>query len=175
MEKKILILSSLVLIGTLYNYPVFDNKGTSFLIIFSCFVIIIFSVAKIRYPSDKETYESIEKETDILENFDGIFEYKKDGFTITKDNTSEFIKWTEIIEINSFSLPVLHREKHSGLEIITETKHYEFNDKQTPGIQKLGNILFNNLPNWKLDSPTVRINNSGLEKTNLYKKEKSLN
>ena len=153
---------------TLYNYSNFDNKGLAYISVFVCFATICFSIAKIvSAKEDKENYYSVEKEIDRLENIDGIFQYKKDGFYINRKENAEFIKWSDILEVNAFTIPVLHRTKHNGLEIITEAKNYEFNSQQTEGFEKLGNQLFENLPDWKLDSPAIKINNFGLKKTNL--------
>ncbi|MBM7417519.1 MULTISPECIES: hypothetical protein [Chryseobacterium] len=85
MEKKIIIFCFVVLGFTFYSYPVFDSEGISYLIIFCCFIMITFSVAKIYNPSDKNNYESVEKEVDYLENLDGIFSYQKDGFYFTRN------------------------------------------------------------------------------------------
>lgn len=171
MEKKILVLCFLVLGLTLYNYSNFDNKGVVFLIVLLCFIVICFAGAKIRYPTDDDNFHLVEKEKDKLESFDGIFNFKKDGFFVTKNKITDFIKWIEIIEVNSFNIPLQYHERQSGIEIITEMKSYEFIDRQTPGIDKLGNQLCENLPSWKLDSPTIRVNNHGLEKTNLYQRK----
>ncbi|WP_139420270.1 hypothetical protein [Chryseobacterium mulctrae] len=170
MEKKIIIFCFVVLGFTFYSYPVFDSEGISYLIIFCCFIMITFSVAKIYNPSDKNNYESVEKEVDYLENLDGIFSYQKDGFYFTLKEKTDFIKWAEIIEVNSFSIPFLHEERHSRLEIITEKMGYEFNYQQTSGIEKLTNQLIENLSHWNFDAETVKINNHGLKKTNLYKR-----
>lgn len=170
MEKPILIISSIVLVLTLFYYSEFDSRGTAYGVILICLIAIAFSYAKIKHPTEsKDEYKAVEEENDRLENFDGIFDFKEDGFYINKN--SEFVKWDEIIEVNLFSVPLLKRGKQTGYEIITANKNYEFNDQQTDGIVKLGNQLAENLPNWKLDSPTIRINNHGLEKTNLYRKE----
>ncbi len=170
MEKPILIISSIVLVLTLFYYSEFDNKGTAYGILLICFIAIAFSYAKIKHPTEsKDEYKAVEEENDKLENFDGIFEFKKDGFYI--DKKSEFVKWDEIMEVNSFSIPLLKRGKQTGYQIITVNKNYEFNDQQTAGIVKLGNQLAENLTNWKPDSPTIRMNNHGLEKTIVYRKE----
>ena len=168
-ERLILGCGILLLLIILYNYSNFDNKGLAYISVFLCFAVICFSIAKIF--DTKEDFRSVEKETDRLEKIDGIFEYKKDGFYINQKEKSEFIKWTDILEINAFIIPVLHRTKHNGLEIITKAKTYEFESQQTEGFEKLEKQLFENLPDWKLDSPTIKINNFGLKKTNLYKKE----
>lgn len=171
-ERIILGFGILLFIIVLYNYSNFDNKGLAYISVFLCFAIICFSIAKIfTKKEDKEDYHSVEKEIDRLENINGIFKYKKDGFYINQKENSEFIKWTDVLEVNAFTIPVLHRTKHNGLEIITEAKNYEFESQQTPGFEKLEDQLFENLPDWKLDSPTIKINNFGLKKTNLYKKE----
>lgn len=170
MEKPILIISSILLAFTLFYYSEFENKGMAYGIVLICLVAIAFSYAKIKNPTEsKDEYKAVEEENDRLENFDGIFEFKEDRFYINKN--SEFVKWDEIIEVNSFSIPLLKNGEQTGYEIITANKNYEFNDQQTAGIDKLGNQLAENLPNWKLDSPTIRMNNYGLEKTNLYRKE----
>jgi len=171
-EKPILIISSIILILILYYYSEFENKGIAYVIILICLISISFSYAKIKNPTEKiDEYKIAEEESDKLENFDGIFEYKNDGFYIKQNRTVEIVKWEEILEVNSFNIPFLKNERQIGYEIITLNKSYEFNDKETPGIFKLGNQLAENLPNWKLDSPTIRVNNRGLEKTNLYKKD----
>lgn len=168
--KGIIIGSCLIIILVLYNYPVFDSKGVSYLILFSCLAAICFAGAKIYFPSD-DSYESVEKEKNELEVFDGNFKYDKDGFYATQNEVTDFIKWSEIIEVNSFSIPLEYRIRQTGLEIITDHKNYEFNHENTPGIEKLGDQLFNNLPHWKLDAPLIRMNNYGLEKANLYTRE----
>lgn len=56
------------------------------------------------------------------------------------------------------------------MEIKTNEKSYEFDHKVTPGIIKLEDQLSTHLPTWELDSPTVMMNNFGLEKTKLYEK-----
>lgn len=170
MEKKITIFCIIILGFTFYSYPIFDSEGISYLIIFCCFAVITFSVAKIFNPTDKNYYESVEKKADELENFNGIFSYEKEGFSFIKDNKTGFIKWAEIIEVNSFSIPFLDDERHTGLEIITEKMSYEFNDQQTPGIEKLTNQLIENLLYWNFDAEAIKINNYGLKKAKLYKR-----
>ncbi len=170
MEKKIIVFCCIILGFVLYNYPIFDNEGISYLIIFCSFIGITFSVSKIFNPSDKNNYESVEKGADHLEDFDGIFSYQKDGFCFSKNKIIEFVKWDEIIEVNSFIIPFLDEERHSGLEIITTKMNYEFNNQQTPGLEKLTNQLIHHLPYWKFDAEIVRINNYGLRKANLYKR-----
>jgi hypothetical protein len=166
-EKIIIALSCLVLIYIWYDYPVFDNKGIASVVAFSCLATITFAIAKIYSPTDKDDYKTVEKESDRLQELDGIFKYKKDGFYVTLDNKTDFIKWTEIIEVNTLIIP----NHHSGLEIITSNNKYEFNDEYTEGLVKLGNQLYENLPDWKLDSQHIRMNTFGLGKVNLYKRE----
>ncbi|KAA2224680.1 hypothetical protein [Chryseobacterium sediminis] len=169
--KKIIAITSVVLILTLYNYPIFDDKKITFAVIFLCFVVIVFSVAKL-YSGEKEDYEAFEKEMDRLHEDNGIFEYTNDGFYFKQKNITEFIKWDEIILIYSFHIPSPFSErKQSGLEIITDRKSYEFDDTVTPGIVKLSDQLYGNLPNYTMNSPTIRVNNFGLVKTKLYERK----
>jgi hypothetical protein len=167
--KKIIAATSLVLVLTLYNYPVYDDKKITFAIIFLCFVVLVFSIAKL-YSHEEKGYDTFEKEMDSLHTFDGIFQYTKDGFYFRQNSGTEFIKWDEIISVYSFTIPSPFDKKQSGLEIITNEKCYEFDHKVTPGIIKLEDQLSTHLPTWELDSPTVMINNFGLEKTKLYEK-----
>ncbi|QXU47474.1 hypothetical protein KYG33_11635 [Chryseobacterium sp. D764] len=169
--KKIIALTSVILILTLYNYPIFDDKKITFTIIFMCFIVIIFSVAKLYSSDEKEDYDSVEKEMDKLHNDDGIFQYTNDGFYFKQKNITEFIKWDEIISIYSFRIPSPFSErKQSGLEIITERKSYEFDYNVTPGIVRLTDQLYSYLPDWEEDSP-MEINNFGLKKTKLYERK----
>ncbi|MCC3216518.1 hypothetical protein LIV57_14725 [Chryseobacterium sp. X308] len=168
--KKLIIVTCLVLVLTLYNYPIFDDKKITFAVIFLCFVVLIFSVAKLYYPDEKD-YDPFEREMDRLHQYDGIFQYTEKGFYIKEKTNSEFIKWDEIISIYFFSVPTPFSDrKQSGLEIITGNKSYEFDYTITPGIVKLEDQLSLHLPTWDMDSPTVIINNFGLEKTKLYEK-----
>ena len=169
MEKNLIIVCCLILGWVFYDYPVFDSEGISYLIIFGCFIVITFSAAKIFNPTG-DSYESVEKKTDELENFDGIFSYKEDGFSMIKDNATNYIKWTQIVEANFFTIPFLHEGRHTGLEIITEEMSYEFNDEQTPGINKFVNKLSENLPYWNYDAQFTQVNNHGLKKANLFKR-----
>ncbi|MDE5493290.1 hypothetical protein [Elizabethkingia meningoseptica] len=172
--KIIIILCSIILVIVLWNYPVFDSKGISYSIVFSCFVIITFSAAKLYNPSDNESYKSVEKEMNHLHQLDGIFRYTTEGFYIKQKNETEFIKWSEIVSVYSFSIPFGRHTNQTGLEMITDKKSYEFNDRQTQGIVKLRDKLYDHLPTWELNAPTIRVNNSGLEKTKLYERESSL-
>ncbi|MGH1516272.1 hypothetical protein [Chryseobacterium sp. JK1] len=163
--KKLILVVALILIFVLYKYPIFNSIGISYSIIFSGFVVLCFAGAKL-YTSDiKDDYESVEKETDKLHQNDGDFRYSGEGFYVKK----EFIKWTEIVEVYSFSIPVLHR-KQTGIEIITDKKQYEFNDDNTSGIEKLTDKLSENLPDWKLNSTLMVSNNYGLRKVKLYER-----
>ncbi|WEK70143.1 MAG: hypothetical protein P0Y62_01060 [Candidatus Chryseobacterium colombiense] len=166
--KILIFIVSLVLIFVFYNYPVFNSTGITYIIILTCLIIISFAGAKL-YTSDiKEDYESVEKEMNELHFRDGDFQYKNDGF-YTKN---EFIKWDEIIEVNSFSIPVLHRQHQTGIEIITDKKHYEFNDENISGIEKLTDKLYENFPNWETNPTLITVNNHGLKKATLYKRDK---
>ncbi len=167
--KKIIAATGLVLVLTLYNYPVYDDKKITFAIIFICFVVLVFSIAKLYSPKEKD-YDSFEKEMDCLHTFDGIFQYTKDGFYFKQNNGTEFVKWDEIISVYFFSISSPFANRQSGLEIITGEKIYEFYDKVTLGIVKLEDQLSTHLPTWELNSPTVKMNNFGLKKTKLYEK-----
>lgn len=171
--KKIIIISCIILVLIFLNYPVFGSYGISYLIIFTCFVAICFSGAKIYFPRD-EDYDSVEKEANQLEKYDGDFQYTNDGFYNKHKNPVELIKWDEIISVYSFSIPVSKHKRERGLEIITDKSSYEFN-RSTPGIKKLSNEMYNHLPDWQLNSPTIRINNHGLEKTKLYERHHEKN
>lgn len=172
--KKIIAVTCLVLILTLYNYPIFDDKKITFAVIFLCFAVIVFSIAKLYSPVEKEDYDSIEKEMDKLHDDDGIFQYTDEGFYFKQKNSTELILWDEIISIYSFRIPSpFSKRKQSGLEIITDRKSYEFNYTVTPGIVKLADQLYNQLPDWKEDYSPMDINNFGLEKTKLYERKHS--
>ncbi|PIF45113.1 hypothetical protein CLU96_2113 [Chryseobacterium sp. 52] len=168
--KKLILLACLIVAFTLFYYPVFDSTGISYLIIFSCFVIICFAGAKLYSLNEKDDYEAVEREMDILNDFDGIFQYTNDGFYINRGNSVELVKWDGIISVNSFSIPVVYRGRAAGLEITTDTKSYEFNDQDTPGIEKLTNKLYENLQVGKEELKRIRVNNHGLEKINLFKR-----
>lgn len=169
--KKIIAATSFILILTLFYYPVFDDTKISFGIIFLCFVVLIFSVAKLYSPDEEKDYDSFEKEMDRLHKDDGIFQYTNDGFYFKQNSITEYVKWDEITVVNRFTLPGISYDRQSGLEVITDSKNYEFNDKTTSGIVKLTDQLYDNLPNCEEDSPTIRINNFGLEKTKLYERK----
>ncbi|WP_454047453.1 hypothetical protein [Chryseobacterium sp. Marseille-Q8038] len=169
--KKIIAATSFILILTLFYYPVFDDKKISFVIIFLCFVVLIFSVAKLYSPDEEKDYDSFEKEMDRLHKDDGIFQYTNDGFYFKQNSLTEYIKWDEIVSVHSFSIPSPFGKRQSGLEITTNEKNYEFDHAVTPGIVKLTDQLYDNLPNCEEDSPTIRINNFGLKKAKLYERK----
>ncbi|WP_313090015.1 hypothetical protein [Chryseobacterium flavum] len=171
--KKIIAVTCLILALTLYNYPVYDDKKITFAIIFICFAVLVFSIAKLYSPDEKD-YDHFEKEMDKLHEYDGIFQYTTGGFYIKQNSNPEFIQWDEIKSVYSFSIPSAFDDRQSGLEIITDEKSYEFDYKVTPGIVKFGDQLSTHLPGWKLDSSMVRMNNSGLFKTKLYERKLTL-
>lgn len=168
--KKIITICCIILVLIYFYYPVFDSEGISYLIIFSCFVVLCFSGAKLYTSNDKEDYDSIEKEADKLEKFDGDFQYTHDGFYNKQKTPLEHIKWEEIVSVHSFSITGLYHSRQSGFEIITYKNNYEF-DKDTPGITKLMHQLYDHLPTWELNAPTIRVNNYGLNKTKLYERK----
>ena len=174
MAKFLIALSIAIIIFIYFNYP-FQSENISFLIVFSCFVVITFAGAKIwteRNYKD-ESYEDAEKELNKRHNENGKFKYVNDGFYFTVKGKEEFIKWNDILEVNSFSIPAGKWTKQTGIELITNTKNYEFNDNNTSGMDKFGDKLFENLPNWRLDTEFMRVNNYGVEKRNLYQKNGS--
>ena len=170
MEKPVLVISVLILGYVLYNYSDFENSALGYSIIFLCFAAIIFSYYKIKYSNERHDFLTVEKETDDLENFNGIFRYEETGFRFVLSEKNEFVKWDDIVEVNSFSIPFGYRDKQSGIEVVTTERRFEFNQEHIPGIEKLSDQLYDNLPHWNIDSSLVRINNYGLEKANLYKK-----
>ncbi|QOW10344.1 hypothetical protein Q73A0000_08180 [Kaistella flava (ex Peng et al. 2021)] len=169
--KNLIILCCLMVVGVYFYYPVFDSKGISYIIVFSSFVIVCFAGAKLYSSDEKGDYDSLEKKMDKLHDFDGMFQYMHDGFYIKKGKSMELIKWSEIITVNSLRIPVLNDEQ-TGIEIITENKKYEFIDQQTPGIEKLIDKLYENLPS--LEEPNSEINHLKFQKTRLYELEKSV-
>ena len=168
--KNLIILCCAIVVGVYFYYPVFDSKGISYMIVFSCFVVVCFAGAKLS-SDGKEDYDSVEKKMDELHNRDGMFQYTHDGFYIKKDKSMELIKWAEIITVNSLRIPVLNDEQ-TGIEILTENKSYEFIDQYTPGVEKLIDKLYENLSDWKeLNS---EVNNLRFEKTTLFQREKRI-
>jgi len=170
MEKPVLVISVLVFGYVLYNYSDFENSAVGYSIIFLCFAAIIFSYYKIKYPSDRHDFLTVEKEINDLENHNGFFRYEEKGFHFLLSGKNEFVKWDDIVEVNSFSIPVGYQSRQSGIEVVTVERNFEFNQEHISGIEKLSDQLYENLPNWKVDSPLVKINNYNLEKANLYKK-----
>lgn len=170
LTKKI-IAADLIIVALVYiYYPVFDSEKISYFIIFSCFTVLCFSVSKIYAPSDKENYESIEKEMDWRHADDGIFQYFNDGFYIKQKMPMEEIKWKDIVSVHSFSISIFADTRQNGIEIITNQKRYEFIYENIPGLEKLTDQLASHLPDWKFHSPTIR-NNAGTEKTILYQRK----
>jgi hypothetical protein len=170
MEKPVLVISVLILGYVLYNYSDFENSAVGYSIIFLCFAAIIFSYYKIKYPSDRHAFLTVEKEINELENFNGIFKYEEKGFRFVLSEKNEFILWDDIVEVNSFSIPAAYQDRQNGIEVLTAQRNFEFNREHIPGIEKLYKQLQQNLPHWNIDFPFVKINNYGLEKSNLYKK-----
>lgn len=148
MAKRIAFVTVLILIYTLYNYSV--NKGYPFLVLLICFSILCFSIAKIYSDSEKleeETFESVEKNINRIEQNNGIFEYKNDGFYIKQKNSLEFIKWSEIESITHFNLKMLKNVYQNGIEIVTNKKIYKIHndDEQTIGIEKFEKEMNKNI------------------------------
>lgn len=169
-DKIVLLTSVVALAFVLFNYSEIENKGIAYVAILVCLIFISFSYAKIKSPTDTvDEYQMVEKENDILETFDGIFKYNKYGFSFIEEDSPEYIKWSEIVEVNAFSIRFFENTKQSGYEIITAQKTYKFYS-EAAGVYKLTNQLADNLPNWKLDSPFNNIS-TGIEKANLYKKD----
>ena len=168
--KNLIILCCVIVVGVYFYYPVFDSKGISYMIVFSCFVVVCFAGAKL--SSDrKEDYDSVEKKMDELHNLDGMFQYTKDGFYIKKDKSIELIKWAEIVTVNSLRIPVLNDEQ-TGIEIITGKRSYEFIDQYTPGIEKLLDKLYENLSD--CEDLNVEVNTLTFQKTKLFQRDKSI-
>ncbi|SKB99494.1 hypothetical protein SAMN05660477_02262 [Soonwooa buanensis] len=170
-RDKIVLFSSVVALAfVLFYYSEFENKGIAYVAILVCLVFISFSFAKIKSPTDKiDEYQLVEDRNNELEDFDGIFKYNKYGFSFIEEDSQEYVKWSEIVEVNAFSIRFFENTKQSGYEIITAQKTYKL-DAESAGVYKLTNQLADNLPTWKMDSPFNKINN-GIEKANLYKKE----
>ncbi|WP_419869841.1 hypothetical protein [Chryseobacterium sp. CT-SW4] len=168
--KKLIFLTCLILIYTLMNYPLY-SEGVSYVIIFSCLVVICFAGEKLFSDQDNNDYDSVEKEMDKAYQEDGIFKYVTDGFYITRKKKTEFIKWEEIQAINSFRIQVL-KDYQTGLEIITETKSYEINDNNSPGIEKFSVEMYKNLPiTYDRSNLNDFYNTSRLQKEVIYKKK----
>lgn len=171
MAKFLVALSISIIILIYFNYP-FKSEGISFLIVLICLIVLSFAGAKCWSKGElqDESFEAVENEMDKKHQIDGSFKYVSDGFYFKNDKVSEFVKWDEIIEVNAFSIPAGRQSKHTGLEVITIDKQFEFGDKDTIGIEKFGDKLFENLTDWKLNAEFSRVNNYGLEKANLFKR-----
>lgn len=168
--KKIIAADLIIIVLVYFYYPVFDSEKISYFIIFSCFTVLCFSVAKIYSPGDNENYASVEKEMDKRHNDDGIFRYKQNGFYVKQENDTEWIEWNDIVSVYSFSLSIFIDTRQKGIEIITDKKRYEFIYENVTGLEKLTDQLATHLPDWKPNSPTIQ-NNAGTEKTMLYQRK----
>ena len=82
--KKIIAVTCLVLILILYNYPIFDDKKITFAVIFLCFAVIVFSIAKLYSPVEKEDYDSVEKKWTDCMMMTGSFNTHTKGFILNK-------------------------------------------------------------------------------------------
>ena len=92
MERFFLLITTLLLLITFYYYSEFENKGYAYILILLCLVSISFSLAKLKYPTEKkDSYQVEEIENDRLENFNGIFEYKSDGFFVNLESGKDFM------------------------------------------------------------------------------------
>lgn len=173
-HKKAFIFSIIavaVLIAVFIYYPVSDSEGLSYAIIFICFTMLCFSGAKIVTADEPTNYDSTEKQMDELYSEDGIFSYTEEGFYFTKDSEpKQHIKYADILEVNAFSIPFLHEQIHSGIELITSYKKYEFIDQYCKGFLKLSLMLSENLA-YHESAEIQRVNNHGLKKRNLFQKE----
>lgn len=168
---KKLILLVVVIISVFIYYPVWDSKGLSYVIIFICFVTLCFSGAKIITADEPTDYNSAEKQMDELYAEDGIFSYTEEGFYFTKESeTKQYIKYSDILEVNAFTIPFLHEQTHSGIELITTHKEYEFLDQYCKGIEKFTKKLSENLP-FHQNHDLKITNNHGLKKRNLFQKQ----
>lgn len=118
--------------------------------------------------NDPADYESTEKEMNRRYSEDGIFSYNAEGFYFKKEsNPKKYIKYSDIIEVNSFSIRFLQDQTQSGLEIITVNEKYEFLDQYCTGMEKFTEKLSENLPFHQNDELKM-MNNNGLKKRNLY-------
>ncbi len=113
------------------------------------------------FPTD---YESTEKEMNRLYSEDGIFSYTAEGFYFKKESKpKQYIKYSDIIEVNSLSIRFLQDQTQSGLEIITVNEKYEFLDQHCTGMEKFTEKLSENLPFHQNDELKM-MNNNGLKK-----------
>lgn len=167
--KKLIFITALILIFIIYKYD--TNNGYPLLIKLICFVVLVFSFTKLQDENTKEeTFEEVEKKNNIIQNDDGIFEYKKEGFYIKQKKTLEFIKWDDIERISHFNLKMLKNVYQNGIEIVTNKKIYKIhnNDEQTIGLEKFENEVNKNLSIEKLYDSEVL--SDGSSKTLLYQK-----
>lgn len=174
MTKKIIVLTSLVLIYTAYNYHV--NKGFPLIIFLVCLSIIAFSIAKIYSDynlKDEETFEETEKKFDKINSNDGIFEYKNDGFYVKQNKTRDFIKWIEIESVIYFDYQILKNVNKTGIEIATFHKIYKIhnNDDRSMGIEKFENELNKNINHEELYDSEIL--SDGSSRTPLFIKSKT--
>lgn len=173
MTKKIIFLTSLVLIYTIYNYHI--NKGFPLIVFFVCLIILAFSISKIYSDSkltDENTFEETEKKYDKIYNNDGIFEYKSDGFYLKQNGTKDLIKWNEIESVIYFDIHMFENVSQDGLEIGTHSKIYKIHndDKKSIGIEKFISEMENNLASEDLHQPTTL--SDGSSRTALFIKSK---
>lgn len=168
--KSLIVICSAIIVWVLYNYSDYEDKASIIILVNGA--IICFAGAKLYSDKHfkKDDYESAEKEMDELLAFDGIFRYSNEGFYMKRKKVEEFIKWKEILEINSFNIYVASGNRQSGIEIITGKERIEFINGYTLGIEKLTEEFYNYLP-MNEKTKTLKINNFGLEKTNLYLKK----
>lgn len=148
MAKKIIILTSIILVYTLYNYHV--NKGFPLLIMFICFCIIAFSISKIYSDSEnleEETFDDVEKNINKIHQNNGIFEYKNEGFYLKQKVSTDFIKWNDIESITYFNINMLKNINQNGIEVVTNKKIYKIhnNNEQTMGIEKFKDEMNKNI------------------------------
>ncbi len=173
MTKKIIFLTSLVLIYTIYNYHI--NKGFPLIVFFFFLIILAFSISKIYSDSkltDENTFEETEKKYDKINNNDGIFEYENDGFYLKLKGTKDLIKWNEIESVIYFDFHILKNVNKTGIEIVTPSKIYKIHndDEQSLGIEKFENELNKNINNYELYDSEVL--SDGSSRTPLFIKSK---
>lgn len=121
------------------------------IILFVFLAILIFVVAyywdkNYRTINDIRTYEDVEK----LAEFDGDFEYRKEGFYLKSKQSQRFIKWDEIINVISKKYAVAGESK-IVYEIKTINESFEI-DLEKSGFYKFKIKLDENLHllnNWQ--------------------------
>ncbi len=85
MTKKIIFLTFLVLIYTIYNYHI--NKGFPLIVFFICLIILAFSISKIYSDSkltDENTFEDTEKNLTKSITMKVFLNIKAMDFTLNK-------------------------------------------------------------------------------------------